>query len=146
MRDPLLYISSSCRVNLTYHHPHRDLALCIAPILTHLLLAHISWSSELDVTILAWKETVHWNRVRPTSLVQALDEEIVEYFAGIDAARDWVPYNISVMPQTEYPSGSTCICLGVADFIDAFLMAEYGDASIATSTWEFSETDSTCKS
>eukprot|EP00545_Synedropsis_sp_CCMP1620_P002929 CAMPEP_0119010050 /NCGR_PEP_ID=MMETSP1176-20130426/4758_1 /TAXON_ID=265551 /ORGANISM="Synedropsis recta cf, Strain CCMP1620" /LENGTH=514 /DNA_ID=CAMNT_0006962645 /DNA_START=57 /DNA_END=1601 /DNA_ORIENTATION=- len=98
-------------------------------------------STELDVVILSWKEKIRWNRVRPTSLVQALGDEQVESFAGSHAARDWVPY-IRVMPHAEYPSGSACICLGVAEFIDEFLLDVYGDVSIST-TWEgvFTEID-----
>lgn len=46
------------------------------------------------------------------------------------------------MPHAEYPSGSACICFGVAEFIDEFLWDTYGDASIST-TWKgvFSEID-----
>ena len=54
-------------------------------------------------------------------------------------AKDWVPL-IRVMPHAEYPSGSGCICLGVAEFIDEFLWNEYNDSSIET-TWEFDTID-----
>lgn len=40
------------------------------------------------------------------------------------------------MPHAEYPSGSGCICIAVAQFIDEFLSDQYGDASIET-TWDF---------
>ena len=40
------------------------------------------------------------------------------------------------MPHSEYPSGSGCICLAVAQFIDEFLSDQYGDSSIET-TWDF---------
>jgi hypothetical protein len=40
------------------------------------------------------------------------------------------------MPHAEYPSGSGCICLAVAQFIDSFLSDQYGDESIET-TWDF---------
>ena len=95
-------------------------------------------STELDVVILAWKEKVRHDAIRPTSLVQALGEESVTSFAGVHLARDWVPF-IRVMPHAEYPSGSGCICLGIAQFIDEFLLNEYGDSSIDT-TWDFEET------
>ena len=61
----------------------------------------------------------------------------VSSFAGDHKARDWVPF-IRVMPHAEYPSGSGCICLGIAQFIDTFLKDQYGDDSIAT-TWMFEE-------
>lgn len=50
-------------------------------------------------------------------------------------ARDWVPY-MRVMPHAEYPSGSGCICTGVAQFVDEFVSFAFGDDSFAT-TWEF---------
>lgn len=92
-------------------------------------------STELDVVILSWKEKIRWDRIRPTSLVQLLGDLQVTSFAGTHDAKDWVPL-IRVMPHAEYPSGSGCVCLGVAQFIDKFLTEEYFVSSIATS-WEF---------
>jgi hypothetical protein len=95
-------------------------------------------SAEIDVVILAWKEKVHWDLIRPTSVVQALGDTEVDSFAGLKhAARDWVPY-IRVMPHSEYPSGSGCLCQAVSQYIDAFLNGVYGHKSIAT-TWTFEE-------
>jgi hypothetical protein len=48
---------------------------------------------------------------------------------------------IRVMPHSEYPSGSGCICLAISQYIDTFLEAEYGDTSIET-TWMFEESGS----
>jgi hypothetical protein len=48
-------------------------------------------SAELDVVILAWKEKVKWDLVRPTSVVQAWGDRGVESFAGTHQASDWVP-------------------------------------------------------
>ena len=42
------------------------------------------------------------------------------------------------MPHAEYPSGSGCICLAVAQFIDAFLMDQYDTNSIET-IWDFGD-------
>ena len=92
-------------------------------------------SSEHDVVLLAWKEKIRHDLIRPTSVVQALGEEMVTSFAGTHEAKDWVPF-IRVMPHAEYPSGSGCICLAVAQYIDEFLSDQYGVDSIAT-TWEF---------
>lgn len=61
----------------------------------------------------------------------------VSSFVGTHQAKDWVPY-IRVMPHAEYPSGSGCICLAVAQFIDAFLSDQYGDESTET-TWSFGD-------
>lgn len=94
-------------------------------------------SSEHDAVLLSWKEKVRHDRIRPTSLVQALGDQEVTSFAGTHSAKDWVPF-IRVMPHAEYPSGSGCICIAVAQFIDTFLSDQYGDASIKT-TWEFED-------
>jgi len=94
-------------------------------------------SSEIDVVLLAWREKILRDRVRPTSLVQALGDVEVESYAGTHPARDWHPF-IRVMPHAEYPSGSGCICLAVAQFVDAFVQDAYGASSIET-TWDFPE-------
>jgi len=94
-----------------------------------------SASSEHDVVLLAWKEKIRHDRIRPTSVVQALGDVEVTSCAGTHKAKDWVPY-IRVMPHAEYPSGSGCICLAIAQFIDSFLDDQYGSKSIET-TWEF---------
>jgi hypothetical protein len=52
-------------------------------------------SAELDVVILAWKEKVKWDLIRPTSVVQALGDELVDSFAGTHKARDWVPVRVA---------------------------------------------------
>jgi hypothetical protein len=96
-------------------------------------------SSEHDVVLLAWKEKVRHDKIRPTSVIQALGDQEVMSFAGTHKAKDWVPY-IRTMPHAEYPSGSGCICLAVAQFIDSFLQDQYGDSSIKT-TWEFDGID-----
>lgn len=99
---------------------------------------HYGYTSvELDTIILAWKEKVAHDRVRPTSLVQALGDHEVTSFAGSHQAKDWVPL-IRVMPHAEYPSGSACLCLGIAQYIDAFVSDQYGDDSVST-TWSFSK-------
>ena len=46
-------------------------------------------SAEHDVVLLAWKEKVRHDRVRPTSVVQAMGDVEVTSFAGNHAARDW---------------------------------------------------------
>jgi hypothetical protein len=92
-------------------------------------------SSEHDVVLLAWKEKVRHDLIRPTSIVRALRDEVVTSFAGTHKAKDWAPY-IRVMPHAEYPSGSGCICLAVAQYVDSFISDQYGSKSIKT-MWEF---------
>ena len=64
-------------------------------------------TSMYDATMLAWREKVHYNAVRPTTVVHALKgEEEVETYAGPYAgstmikANDWQPY-IRTMPVSE---------------------------------------------
>ena len=73
-------------------------------------------SSEHDVVLLAWKEKVRHDKIRPTSVIQSYGNKFVTSFNGILKANDWVPF-IRVMPHAEYPSGSGCICLAVAQIL-----------------------------
>ena len=94
-------------------------------------------SSEVDAVLLAWREKVKHDRIRPTSLVQMRGDEMLTSWVGPSEHRaaDWVPFK-RVMPHSEYPSGSGCICTAVKDYVDAFMQDAYGEASIET-TWEF---------
>jgi hypothetical protein len=94
-------------------------------------------SAEHDVVLLAWKEKVRHDLIRPTSLVQDLGDEEVTSFVGTHKAKDWVPFT-RLMPHAEYPSGSGCICLAVAQYIDEFLSDQYDTESLET-TWEFED-------
>jgi hypothetical protein len=62
-----------------------------------------------DATMLAWREKVAYNAVRPTTVVHALKgEEKVETFAGpfagstMISANEWLPY-IRTMPVSKKP-------------------------------------------
>ena len=51
---------------------------------------HLGYASaEHDVVLLAWKEKVRHDLVRPTSVVQAMGDVEVTSFAGTHSARDW---------------------------------------------------------
>lgn len=80
-------------------------------------------SSELDAVILAWKERVKHDLIKPTSTVHARGEEMVSSFVNggePHQASDWVPY-LEVVPHAEYPSGSASICQAVAQYLDSFI-------------------------
>jgi len=47
-------------------------------------------SAEHDVVLLAWKEKIRHDLIRPTSLVQALGNQEVTSFAGTHKAKLWV--------------------------------------------------------
>lgn len=76
--------------------------------------------AENDDVLLAWKEKVRHDRIRPTSLVQALGEFEVTSFDGTNKASDWVPF-VRVMPHAEYPSGYGCLCVALAQYVDEFI-------------------------
>ena len=46
-------------------------------------------SSEHDVVLLAWKEKIRHDLVRPTTVVQALGDTEITSFAGTHKAKDW---------------------------------------------------------
>ena len=89
-------------------------------------------AAEHDAVLLAWKEKIRHDRIRPTSRVQALGDLEVTSFAGTHKAADWVPF-VRVMPHAEYPSGSGCLCIALSQYVDAFLSNQYNQASIETS-------------
>jgi hypothetical protein len=96
-------------------------------------------SAEHDAVLLAWKEKINHDLVRPTSLVHMRGDTPVKSYLGdsdfTHKASDWHPY-VRVMPHSEYPSGSGCLCKALADYVDAFLLDQYGQESLATQ-WNY---------
>lgn len=92
--------------------------------------------SEEDAVLLAWKEKINHDLVRPTTVVQQTDRyntpEVITTFAGpgngIDTfpVKDFQPY-IRVMPHAEFPSGSSCICEAGAGAMCAFVETVFND-------------------
>mmetsp|Transcript_27444 Transcript_27444/g.40295 ORF Transcript_27444/g.40295 Transcript_27444/m.40295 type:complete len:524 (-) Transcript_27444:180-1751(-) len=85
-----------------------------------ILTDYVTIATLYEAIIVAWKEKVRLNRIRPTTWIQEnLGDEIVESYRGPDAqagpipAKEWQPY-IRVMPHAEYPSGSSCLCKAFA--------------------------------
>ena len=86
-------------------------------------------AATMDAIITVWREKRIWDLVRPTTLIKdGIIGESIETFAGpfqgvreIDA-QDFEAY-IRVMPHSEYPSGSRCICLAGAEYFDALIEA-----------------------
>ena len=85
--------------------------------------------SEVDSIIITWKEKVRHDLVRPTTLIHSLGDEEVESAMGTHKARDWAPH-IRVMPHSEFPSGSACICKSLQEFFDAFVKEVSGGESL----------------
>jgi len=82
---------------------------------------------EYDGVIQAWHEKVIHDIVRPTTYIKHWDTDILETFGG-DLNHDG-PVNITardfealirVMPHSEFPSGSSCLCTGYQEYTDAY--------------------------
>jgi hypothetical protein len=80
-----------------------------------------------DSTVLAWKEKVRYQLIRPTSYIKAqLGDSTVNSYRGPSAGpgpikgKDWESY-IRTMPHAEFPSGSSCICRAFANALGVFM-------------------------
>jgi len=84
-------------------------------------------AGEYDAILLAWREKIRHDSVRPSTVVQRWGSDILETFSGdktLDgamniSARDFQAFQ-RVMPHSEYPSASACICTAYAEFTDDF--------------------------
>eukprot|EP01084_Bolivina_argentea_P201236 344012_1 len=71
--------------------------------------------SEHDALLQSWNQKIEFDLIRPTTVIQRKNtEKITTYggpYQGIKTfeAKDFEPY-IRVMPHSEYPSGSACLC------------------------------------
>ena len=89
-------------------------------------------AGEHDATLMAWREKVRHDIVRPTTVIHRWGSDVLNTFGGdkehdgpVDiAARDFHAFQ-RVMPHAEYPSGSSCICTAYAEFTDSFTMGYY---------------------
>jgi len=88
-------------------------------------------AAEYDAVIQAWHEKVRWDRVRPTTLIKDNDDEWITTYAGpyqgvkSIQSRDFEAYK-RVMPHSEYPSGSSCICRTAQRFVETLLRERHG--------------------
>jgi len=93
---------------------------------------------EYESIMLAWKEKVRHNLIRPTTWIHDnLAEERFETWAGPRAGvkeifgKSFEAY-VRVMPHSEYVSGSACLCQGLHEFVDSWLTTNLGiDDSIS---------------
>jgi hypothetical protein len=75
----------------------------------------------VDSLVVSWRDKVRNDHVRPTSIVHSfMGNDTLTAWAGPGAGqahmagRDWQPYK-RVMPHSEHPSGSSCICAALYD-------------------------------
>jgi len=81
-------------------------------------------AADHDAVVIAWKEKVHHDMIRPTTVINTWgDEEVVTWTPeGVRkiAARDFQAY-VRVMPHSEYVSGSACIFKAQSRLIEEYL-------------------------
>ena len=100
----------------------------------HLGFIHGLSSAEYDAILLSWREKVRHDLVRPTTVIQRWGSDELETYNGdrestasaTIMARDFQAYQ-RVMPHSEYPSASACLCSSYAEFADAFVASNYPD-------------------
>mmetsp|Transcript_43070 Transcript_43070/g.104244 ORF Transcript_43070/g.104244 Transcript_43070/m.104244 type:complete len:541 (+) Transcript_43070:524-2146(+) len=81
-------------------------------------------AAEIDSIVIAWKEKVNYDLVRPTSVIKNLGDELITTWApgGIQEfpAKDFEAYK-RVMPHSEYVSGSACIFEALKEFVVGYM-------------------------
>jgi hypothetical protein len=86
--------------------------------------AHGLGTAEYDATVIAWKEKVRYDLIRPTSVIKKLDGRDITTWTpnGVKTipARDFEAY-IRVMPHSEYISGSACIFEAQKVYVEHYL-------------------------
>ena len=94
-----------------------------------------------EAVIVSWREKRIWDLVRPTTLIKrgVAGDEIITYggpYQGIQTinAKDFESY-IRVMPHSEYPSASSCICMANTQFMIKWLNEKYGINDIEFSVY-----------
>eukprot|EP00797_Seminavis_robusta_P008914 Sro1636_g287580.1 n/a (589) ;mRNA; r:10737-12503 len=99
-------------------------------------------SAENDALLLSWREKVRHDIVRPTTVIKRWGSDVLETFGG-DKAFDG-PVNISardfqafqrVMPHSEFPSGSSCLCTAYTEFTDAYTSTYFSDVTLKDLTY-----------
>lgn len=89
-------------------------------------------TAEIDGVVQTWKEKVHHDLVRPTTVIKYWNDDVLNTYSGdmsVDGpvdifARDFEA-TIRVMPHGEFPSGSSCLCSLYQEFTDAYLNENY---------------------
>jgi len=74
-----------------------------------------------DAGVTVWKNKLMNSRIRPTSVIQNVyPDKQFDINNGISVVGKFFQATIRVMPHSEYPSGSSCVCQAVDDFLTGF--------------------------
>jgi len=123
-----------------------------------LLFTHGISAAEHDAVIAAWREKVRHDLVRPTTVVQRWGEHLLP--GAFDGVRDSEHYRdpvgpgladiraadmhafVRVMPHSEYPSGSSCICAAYREFTELYITGRFGEgAAVKDMLWGYHDGD-----
>eukprot|EP00475_Leptophrys_vorax_P027926 TRINITY_DN39_c0_g1_i2.p1 TRINITY_DN39_c0_g1~~TRINITY_DN39_c0_g1_i2.p1 ORF type:complete len:564 (+),score=121.71 TRINITY_DN39_c0_g1_i2:176-1693(+) len=79
-----------------------------------------------DALIVAWKEKIKLNKVRPISAIRYLygKKNVTAYggpYSGTKtySGAEWQGY-LRTMPHSEFPSGTCCVCVAFAEWMEGF--------------------------
>jgi hypothetical protein len=83
--------------------------------------------AEYDAVLASWREKVYHDLVRPTTVIQRWGNDMLYTYngdrnstkAGLIRARDFQAY-VRVMPHSEYPSGTSCLCTSYSEITGKF--------------------------
>ena len=81
-------------------------------------------AAEYDATVIAWKEKVAYDLVRPTSVIKKFAGTITTWAPGgiqTFPAENFEAYK-RVMPHSEYVSGSACLFQAAEDYIVGYML------------------------
>lgn len=99
--------------------------------------------AEYDATILAWKEKVRHDLIRPTTWIKNnMARDTIEVWIPNKGVMPILGKNfeayVRVMPHSEYVSGSACICQALKDYTDDWLSSTLNkNDSISVETPQF---------
>lgn len=108
-------------------------------------------AAEHDAVLHAWRQKVVHDLVRPPTVIHRWGEDILYTFDGNRknpgitdslAARDFQAF-IRVMPHSEYPSGSSCMCKSYAEFTDAYTTSMF-KRNLSDMYWGYGGVDFGC--
>lgn len=95
-------------------------------------------AGDYDACILAWKEKVNHDLVRPTTWIQTemAEVEFTTYAGPYEGVKTIPGKNfesyVSVMPHSEYVSGSACICQALMELTDGWMVLHDPDSDPST--------------
>lgn len=96
------------------------------------VLAFMNSAALYDATLVTWRLKLKFQSIRPVSAIRYLyDDRNITTYAGAYAgtknfpAKEFNSY-LRTMPHTDFPSGTACICVAFAEYMESILGFEKG--------------------